>query len=98
MPINVVFDSDGDGFKETVTLFKKGKVALQTQDNNKDGNADVKIYFNAKEEKERVESDTKLNGRTDTWEYYKDGALARVEKCDEGKGKVNLKIFYEEGK
>ena len=32
----MVRDADGDGFKETVTLFKNGKTSLQTQDNNKE--------------------------------------------------------------
>jgi antitoxin component YwqK of YwqJK toxin-antitoxin module len=94
----VIYDADGDGFKETVTLFEKGKASLQTQDNNKDGKADVRIYFNAKEEKDRVESDTDLDGKTDTWEYYLNGELARVEKDDEGTGKVSLKVFYKNGK
>jgi len=91
--VKVIYDADGDGFKETITLFEEGKACRQTEDCNRDGKPDVTIYFNAKEEKERVESDTNLNGRIDTWEYYKDGQLARVER-DDGKGEISSKIFY----
>ena len=94
LPVKVIYDADGDGFKETITLFEEGKACRQTEDCNRDGKPDVTIYFNAKEEKERVESDTDLNGRIDTWEYYKDGQLARVERDEEGNGKIGLKIFY----
>ena len=94
LPVKVTYDADNDGLKETITLFKDGKVCRQTEDRNQDGKPDVTIYFNAKEEKERVESDTDLNGRIDTWEYYKDGQLARVERDEKGIGKISLKIFY----
>jgi antitoxin component YwqK of YwqJK toxin-antitoxin module len=94
LPVKVTYDADGDGLKETITLFKDGKVCRQTEDRNQDGKPNVTIYFNAKEEKERVESDVDLNGRIDTWEYYKDGQLARVERDDDGKGKISSKIFY----
>jgi antitoxin component YwqK of YwqJK toxin-antitoxin module len=94
LPVKVIYDANGDGFKETITLFKEGKVCRQTEDCNRDGKPDVTICFNAKEEKERVESDTNLNGRIDTWEYYQDGQLARVERDEEGNGKISLKIFY----
>ncbi|MBW1926948.1 MAG: hypothetical protein JRI35_07135 [Deltaproteobacteria bacterium] len=94
LPVRVIYDADGDGFKETVTLFEEGRACRQTEDLNRDGRPDVTIYFNAREEKERVEMDTDLNGRIDTWEYYKDGLLARVEKDDEANGKISSKIFY----
>ena len=92
--VKVIYDADGDGLKETITLFKDGKVCRQTEDRNQDGKPDVTIYFNAKEEKDRVESDADLNGRIDTWEYYKHGQLARVERDEKGIGKISLKIFY----
>jgi antitoxin component YwqK of YwqJK toxin-antitoxin module len=94
LPVKVVYDADNDGFKEVITLFKDGKACRQTEDRNQDGKPDITIFFNAKEEKQRVESDTNLNGRIDTWEYYKDGRLLRVEKDEEGNGKISLKIFY----
>jgi antitoxin component YwqK of YwqJK toxin-antitoxin module len=94
LPVKVIYDADGDGLKENITLFKDGKVCRQTEDRNQDGKPDVTIYFNAKEEKERVESDTDLNERIDTWEYYKYGRLARVERDEKGIGKISLKIFY----
>ena len=66
LPVKVIYDADGDGFKETVTLFEEGRACRQTEDLNRDERPDVTIYFNAGEEKERVEMDTDLNGRIDT--------------------------------
>jgi len=96
--VKVVHDADGDGFKEIVTLFKKGTPYVQTQDSNADGKPDAKIYFNAKGEKVRAESDIDLNGKIDTWEYYRDGRLSRVEKDEEGNGRISLKIFFKKDK
>jgi antitoxin component YwqK of YwqJK toxin-antitoxin module len=45
-----------------------------------------------------VESDTNLNGKLDTWEYYRNGKLSRIEKDDEGDGTIGLKIFFKNGK
>jgi antitoxin component YwqK of YwqJK toxin-antitoxin module len=98
LPVKVIYDADGDGFKETITLFKEGKACRQTEDRNRDGRPDVTIYFNAKEEKEQVEMDTDLNCRIDTWEYYRDAQLARIERGNEGNGKICLKVFYKKGK
>jgi len=50
----------------------------------------VTLSFNAKQDKERVESDTDLNGSIDTWEYYQHGKLARMQKDHTGDGKPDL--------
>lgn len=57
-----IYDTNGDGFKETITLFKEGKACCQTEDRNRDGKPDIKFFFNAKKQKERVESDTQQFG------------------------------------
>jgi antitoxin component YwqK of YwqJK toxin-antitoxin module len=62
LPVKVIYDTNGDGFKETITLFKEGKACCQTEDRNRDGKPDIKIFFNAKKQKERVESDTQQFG------------------------------------
>ncbi len=88
-------DADGDGFFETVCFYKNGIKHLQTQDQNRDGTADVKIYFNAKEEKQRVESDTTLNGKTDTWQFYRNDQIVRLEKDEDGNRNIDLKVFLQ---
>lgn len=98
IPVRVTLDGDGDGFHENVTILKRGKLHLQSTDRNRDGKPDTRIFFNAKEKKERIESDTDLDGRSDTWEFYGEGDLSRIEKDDNGDGKVDLKIFYHKGK
>ncbi len=98
VPVRVLHDADGDGFKETLTFFKNGTPCLQTQDNNADGKADAKLHFNGKGEKVKAESDLDLNGKIDNWEYYRAGHLSRIEKDEVGKGRISLKIFFKKGK
>jgi antitoxin component YwqK of YwqJK toxin-antitoxin module len=97
-PVNVVSDIDGDGFKETITLFKNGKIRRQTEDRNQDGKPDITTWFDEKGKKERIESDTNLNGKIDTWQYYEADRLTRMEKDEKGNGSINLKVFYSNGK
>nr|MBL0712717.1 hypothetical protein [Desulfobacterales bacterium] len=90
----MISDGDGDGFLEPRTFFKGGKITTQTQDANKDGSADVTIFFNDKGEKHRVESDTDFSGQTDAWEYHQEQTLVRTERDSNGNGKVDLKVIY----
>ena len=90
----VIADGDGDGFLESHSYFKDGKISTQTQDENKDTRADVTIFFNAKEEKVRVESDTDYSGRVDAWEYFTDQVLVRAERDSNNDGQVDLKVYY----
>jgi len=69
----------------------------QTLDANRDGKPDTIISFNKNEEKKQVESDTDLNGKTDTWQYYQKGILDRIEKDESNSGKVDLKVYYQGG-
>ena len=91
----VITDGDGDGFLETCTYFKDGKLSTQTQDDNQDSRVDVTIFFNAKEEKVRVESDTDFSGQVDAWEYYDGQVLVRAERDSNNDGKVDLKVYYQ---
>ncbi len=43
---------------------------------------------------EHVEEDTDLDGRTDKWEFYEDGQLARVELDLIGKGTPSQRLVY----
>ena len=90
----VIADGDGDGFLESHSYFKDGKISTQTQDENKDTKVDVTIFFNAREEKVRVESDTDFSGRVDAWEYFADQVLVRAERDTNNDGQVDLKIDY----
>ena len=91
-------DSDRDGFFETVSLYKKGKLYLQTKDKNKNGKPDVKIFYDQKEKKKRVETDSDLNGAADIWEYYTAGRIIRLEKDSANTGKIDTKVFFKDEK
>lgn len=97
VPVKVTYDSDGDEIFDTVSLYKNGSLFLQTRDKNKDNKPDIKIFFNADEEKVRTESDTDLNGKTDTWEYFKNSLIVRMEKDNDQNGTVDLKVYYKQG-
>ena len=57
-----------------------------------------KIFFDGKEEKKRIEIDADLNGKMDTWQYFRHGYLVRVETDGNDDGKIDLKAFYENEK
>jgi len=86
-------DHDGDEFFETVSLMENDRIVKNLIDKNRDGTADVTVFFNAAQQKERLISDSDFDGKSDTWQFYTDDTLSRVEK-DENKD-VDLKVFYE---
>ena len=90
-------DHDGDTFFETVSLMENNRIVKNLIDKNRDGTADVTVFFNADQQKERLISDSDFDGKPDTWQFYKGDALSRVEKDENGDGKADLKVFYENG-
>jgi antitoxin component YwqK of YwqJK toxin-antitoxin module len=90
-------DTDTDGVLETTAFYEHEKIIRQTRDENADFRADITIYFDANEQKERVESDADFDGRMDTWEFYKDGVLEHQEKDENADGRVDLRMFFEKG-
>ena len=90
-------DHDGDEFLETVSLVENGRIVKNLIDKNRDNTPDVTVYFNEARQKERLISDTDFDGQPDTWQYYTEGALSRVEKDENRDGKVDLKVFYANG-
>ncbi|ETR69803.1 MAG: hypothetical protein OMM_09289 [Candidatus Magnetoglobus multicellularis str. Araruama] len=57
----------------------------------------MNIYFNSKEEKQKIEIDTTGNSQMDTFQYYKHKLLVRLEKDNNHDGKIDLKINYVKG-
>ncbi len=94
----VEHDHDGDDFFETVSLFEKGKMVQNLIDRNKDGQPDVTILFDEKEEKKSLVSDSNLDGRIDTWQYYAANQLTRFEKDENGDGRPDIRIVYDKGR
>jgi antitoxin component YwqK of YwqJK toxin-antitoxin module len=86
-PVKVEYDADGDGFMEIISFYKEGKMSLQTHDENKNGKPDVKIFFNQKEEKERVEKDEEGNGKVDLKVFYKNGGKVKLIKDNDHDGR-----------
>ena len=83
---------------ETRTFYQRGRIATQTQDGNRDGRADMTIFFNEDGEKARVESDTDFSGTPDAWEYFSGQALVRAERDSNNDGRVDLKVYYRNAK
>ena len=93
----VEHDHDGDEFFETVSLMENDRIVKNLIDKNRDGTADVTVFFNAARQKERLISDSDFDGKPDTWQFYTDDTLSRVEKDENKDGKADLKVFYENG-
>ncbi|MDT8377345.1 MAG: hypothetical protein RQ739_00540 [Desulfotignum sp.] len=89
-------DHDGDDFFETVSLMENDRIDKNLIDKNHDGTPDVEVFFNDKQQRERLISDTDFNGKPDTWQYYTDDILTRVEKDENKDGNVDLVETYDE--
>lgn len=96
-PLRVECDDDGDGFRESVSLYNASGLYLQTRDNDQNGTPDMKIYF-TNEKRRRMESDTNLDGVFDSRQFYDDHEIIlRLEKDQNHDGSVDLKVFYANG-
>jgi antitoxin component YwqK of YwqJK toxin-antitoxin module len=93
----VAHDHDGDEFFEAVSLMENDRIIKNLIDKNRDGTPDVAVFFNENQQRDRLISDTDFNGQPDTWQYYTDDALIRVETDENGDGNVDHKVYYKNG-
>jgi antitoxin component YwqK of YwqJK toxin-antitoxin module len=93
----VAHDHDGDEFFETVSLMENDRIVKNLIDKNRDGTPDVEVFFNENQHRDRLISDNDFNGTPDTWQYYTDDVLIRVETDENGDGNVDHKVYYKNG-
>jgi antitoxin component YwqK of YwqJK toxin-antitoxin module len=91
-------DADKDGYRETITFYKKDRPVRQVRHLAPSGRPVTRIIFNTKGETRRVEQDSSLDGRMDTFQTYLNNVLVTVEKDINGDGQVDLKVSYERGR
>jgi hypothetical protein len=97
IPVQVKTDTDSDGFFDTISLLENQKIVKNLIDKNQDGKADIEVIFNSKEEKEKLISDSNLDGKTDVWQYYTDNSLVSLHQDVNHDGTVDLKVDYKKG-
>lgn len=70
---------------------------VEIKDLNTDGIADLWIYYSPQNTGEvlRQEESSKMDGRVDTWSYFKDGKLVRRDVDSQGNGRPNAVYYYD---
>jgi hypothetical protein len=70
---------------------------VEIKDLNNDGIADLWIYYSPQNSGEvlRHEESSKMDGRVDTWSYFKDGKLVRRDVDNRGNGRPDTVYYYE---
>ena len=68
--------------------YRDGKPNVQTVDANQDGKEELRIFYNADGETERIEKDVSMDSNMDTFQRYKDNRLVFVEKDTNGDGQM----------
>ena len=96
--IRIEEDSDRDGVRETVVTYRNGRPFVQTVDANQDGKAELRIFYNAGGQTERIEKDLSMDGSMDMFQRYKDNRLVFVEKDTNTDGEIDTKIWYDVGR
>jgi hypothetical protein len=78
------------------TAFKN----VEIKDLNNDGIADLWIYYNPRNPGEvlREEESSQLDGRVDTWSYFRDGNLVRRDVDNHGYGRPDSVYYYNDRK
>jgi hypothetical protein len=73
---------------------------VEVKDLNNDGIADLWIYYSPQSPGEilRQEESSKMDGRVDTWSYFKDGKLVRRDVDHHGNGRPNAVYYYDDQK
>jgi hypothetical protein len=73
---------------------------VEIKDLNNDGIADLWIYYSPQKPDEvlRQEESSKLDGRVDTWSYFKDGKLVRRDVDNHGHGRPDAIYYYDDQK
>jgi hypothetical protein len=67
-------------------------------DRNGDGKVDYRVVYDAKGRVLREEMDFNYDGVMDTFYYYVDGVLSRVEIDSKNSGKIDIWVYLLEGK
>jgi hypothetical protein len=73
---------------------------VEIKDLNNDGVADLWIYYSPQKPAEvlRQEESSKLDGRVDTWSYFKNGKLVRRDVDNNGHGRPDAVFYYDDQK
>jgi hypothetical protein len=73
---------------------------VEIKDLNNDGMADLWIYYSPQKPGEvlRQEESSKMDGRVDTWSYFKDGKLVRRDVDNHGNGRPDAVYYYDDQK
>jgi hypothetical protein len=73
---------------------------VEIKDLNNDGVADLWIYYSPQRPAEvlRQEESSKMDGRVDTWSYFKDGKLVRRDVDHHGNGRPDAIYYYDDQK
>jgi hypothetical protein len=71
---------------------------VEVKDLNNDGIADLWIYYHPQNPGEvlRQEEASKLDGRVDTWSYFREGKLVRRDVANHGHGRPDTVYYYDE--
>ncbi|MEH0021155.1 MAG: hypothetical protein V6Z89_15990 [Desulfobacter sp.] len=96
-PVKIDIDQDTNGVFESRTLLEQGRIIRTRQDKNQDGRMDMDTFFNEKQEKERLESDTEYDGKPDLWQFYKNNTLETLHRDENRDGRVDVIGFYKNG-
>jgi len=67
-------------------------------DRSADGGVDYRVFYDQRGKVEHEELASNHDGRMDTFYYYKDGVLQRVEIDSKGTGKIDLWVYLLDGK
>ncbi len=72
-------DTDGDGFRDRIGYYEKGRVIREEHDADGDGRPDKVTIYDAREQVARVDEDRDGDGLVDVRSYYENGRLSRRE-------------------
>ena len=104
----IEIDRNGDGAPDRWEFYRSAQTAgrggageipviERAEEANGAGNAVTRREFYFAGAIHRVEDDADLNGKTDKWEWYEKGELARVELDLVGKGYPSQRLIYGAG-
>ena len=94
-----VRDRDGDGRPDLWSYHDaNGRPTRELLDENRDGTPDRTVWYDPETGREqRVEEDTNLDGRVDSWVEFRDGQVARQRRDANHDGLLDSWSFYRDG-
>src|SRR5208283_2470246 len=63
------------------------------EDNGGSGGVDYRVFYDGRGKVEHEELASRHDGRMDTFYYYKDGVLSRVEIDSKGNGRIDIWVY-----